>query len=131
MKGTEKQVAWAEEIKENYIESINSYKDYLGKVAEKGTTKIYDDDHNFQKVGEIFVNAYHPEALYETVKDDMKSSDLYKAFRASERGSQERKALGKEFRSAVAYEAISRLTDASEKQSSEESAAWWIEHRMK
>lgn len=40
-----------------------TFKDYLEKVAEKGTTKIYDDDRNFPKVGEIFVNAYHPEAL--------------------------------------------------------------------
>ena len=34
MKGTEKQIAWAEDIKATYMERTSEYTEYLKKVAE-------------------------------------------------------------------------------------------------
>lgn len=126
MTGTEKQIAWAEDIKANYMKMMDEAKEYYKEIAEAGSVTSVEEPVN----AIIFVKAYHPTATYEAVKEEMKDSDLYKAFRTAERGSAERKAAGKAFRTAVATEALRRLEKESAEKASEESAAKWIESRM-
>ena len=127
MKGTEKQIAWAKEIKASYMSMMNKEFGYLKRIQKTGSTP--DNEQDYQGA-HAFAKIYHPTATFEAVKSDMKTSELYKAFRSTARGTPERKEAGKAFRSAVASEAIRRLTKAVKKKAAEKSAAKWIEERM-
>lgn len=128
MKGTEKQIAWAESIKAEYMSMMEKELEYLKCIQETGYTpdnvQDYFGAHTFAKT-------YHPTATFEAVKSDMKASDLYKAFRNTASLTLARKEAGKAFRTAVASEAIRRLTEAVKEKAAEESAAKWIEERMR
>ena len=128
MKGTEKQIAWAESIKADYMSMMEKELEYLKRIQETGSTPDNAQDY---LGAHTFTNVYHPTATFEAVKNDMKTSDLYKAFRSTASRTPERKVAGKAFRSAVASEAIKRLTKAVEEKAAEESAAKWIEDRMR
>lgn len=128
MKGTEKQIAWAEKIKAEYMSMMEKMFEYLKRIQETGSTPDNVQDY-FDAC--TFVDVYHPTATFEAVYNDMKASDLYKAFRSTESRTPERKAAGKAFRTAVASEAIRRLTEAVKEKAAEESAAKWIEERMR
>jgi hypothetical protein len=128
MKGTEKQIAWAENIKAEYMSMMEKMFEYLKRIQETGSTPDNVQDY-FGACA--FVAVYHPTATFEVVYNDMKASDLYKAFRSTENRTPERKAAGKAFRTAVASEAIRRLTEAVKEKAAEESAAKWIEERMR
>lgn len=127
MTGTEKQIKWAEDIKATYMEKMAEAAEYFKKVIESGS----EDVDNYPTSALVFVKAYHSNATYEAVKSEMKSSDLYKEFAEAQRGTPEKKAAGKAFRSAVATEALSRLNKAVADMTAIEDAAYWIENRMR
>lgn len=126
MKGTEKQIAWAEDIKATYMERTSEYTEYLKKVAEAGD--LMRDE--IPALAMEFVARYHENATYENVDAEMRSSDLYKVFKEAQRGTPEKKAAGKAYRSAVAAEALTRLEKAVAERASVEDATFWIENRM-
>lgn len=125
MKGTEKQIAWAEEIKATYLAKMEEAASYLRQVIETGSTRVDE----YPELGIKFVELYHREALYDTVDAEMKTSDLYKAFSEAQRGTPEKKAAGKAYRTAVAREALARLEKAVAERSANEDARFWIESR--
>ena len=129
MKGTEKQVAWAEEIKSQYISMMNQAKDYLQKRIENEGSALADDETPITALA--FAKIYHPTATYDAVYTDMKSSDLFKVFMATKSKTPERKAAGKAYRTAVCYEALKRLEESIEERTSHDDATYWIENRMR
>ena len=82
MKGTERQIAWAEDIKATYTKRTSEYAEYLKKVAETGD--LMRDE--IPALAMEFVARYHENATYENVDAEMRSSDLYKVFKVAQRG---------------------------------------------
>lgn len=126
MKGTEKQIKWAEEIKAYYVKCMDEAAEYLEKVIETGSTRTPE----YPAPAMAIVDVYHYEALYNTVDHEMRSSELFKAYRSAERGTQERKEANKKYNIAVAGEALARLRKAVAERTAIEDARYWIEHRM-
>lgn len=126
MIGTEKQIAWAKDIKATYMSMMQKEIDFLEAIKATGSARDVQED----LTARVFTEEYHPTCTFDAVKNEMKKSDLYKAFISTESGTPERKKAGKAFRTAVATEALRRLTAEIKEKASEESAAKWIEERM-
>ena len=129
MKGTEKQIKWAEDIKAQYIGMMDQAKEYLQKRIENEGSDLANDET--PTVALIFLEVYHPTATYTAVYDEMRSSDLFKEFKATKSKTPERKAAGKAYRTAVCIEALKRVEEAVAERASNDEAKFWIESRMR
>lgn len=125
LKGSEKQIKWAEDIREMYSEKMGEYRAWLEAVAETGSTKEADRP----LAAEEFVRHYSADALYESVEESGKFDDLKKAYRALERKTPERKEAYRAYVKAIAGEAVKKLDAAVADQMEVESSAEWIENR--
>ena len=125
MKGTEKQIKWAEDIKAEYIEMMNREIEWLNTIIESGSLT---SERNIAAMD--FVKAYHSEANYETVGAEMRDTDLFKKYHETKSKTPERKAAAKALRRATTEESKKRLEKAVEKRLAHDDAAYWIEHRM-
>ena len=125
MKGTEKQIAWAEDIKAEYIDMMKKEIEWLNTVIETGSTTA---ERNIAAA--CFVNAYHQEAKYETVNIEMRGTDLFRVYHEAKSKTPEKKAAAKALRRATAEESKKRLEKAVEERLAHDDAAYWIEHRM-
>ena len=125
LKGSEKQIKWAEDIREMYAEKMGQYREWLEAAAETGDAH----EENCPMAAEEFVRVYHSDALYESVKASGEFDDLKKAYRALERKTPERKEAYRAYVKAIAGEAVKKLDAAVADQMEVESSAEWIENR--
>ena len=128
MKGTEKQIKWAEEIKAQYIDMMDQAKEYLQKRIENEGSALADDETPTTAL--TFLNIYHPTSTYEAVYKEMKAGELFQSFMKAKRGTPEKKEAGKAYRTAVCIEALKRVEEAAAERMANDDAAYWIENRM-
>lgn len=85
MKGTEKQIAWAEDIRKDYEASIKDSIEYFEEVKEAGS---------FRKVDAPMLLADFVEMVKAYAEHDMMDSALYKAYHEAASSKQRRKEGG-------------------------------------
>ncbi len=124
--GSEKQVKWATDIRDNYAKKLGEAERRLKKIVSSGSIK--GESESERKATE-FIGMYHPKASYNQVRNEMKSGNLFKAYMATKSGTPERKTAGKKFRSAVAKESLKRLKKESTEKLKEKNASKWIDQR--
>lgn len=126
MKGTEKQIAWAEDIRAEYIEMMEKEIAWLNTVIETGSIM---GERNITAMN--FAGVYHPEARYVVVEREMRDTDLFQKYHEIKGKTPEKKAAVKALRRAIAEESKKRLEKAVEERLVHDDAEYWIEHRMR
>lgn len=119
MKGTEKQIAWAEDIRKDYEDSIKDSIEYFEAVKEAGS---------FRKVDAPMLLADFVEMVKAYAEHDMMDSDIYKAYHEAA-SREEKKAARPAYMAAVADKCIERVSAASAKILSHDEASYYIDNR--
>ena len=125
LEGSEKQIAWAKDIRESYLELMRKARKFYERARDLGGFfKVPDKEYPGTALWAVKV--YHPEALEDYVED----IELLEKYEEAPWGSKTRLLLANKYQRAVFDESIKRLDKAVAKKASQKQAKVWIESRL-
>lgn len=128
LEGSEKQIAWAKDIRESYLELMRKARKFYERARDLGgTDKVPSKEHQQAASALWAVKVYHPEALTSYVED----IELLEKYEEAPWGSKARLLLANKYQRAIFDESIKRLDKAVAKKASQKQAKVWIESRLR
>lgn len=125
LEGSEKQIAWAKDIRESYLELMRKARKFYERARDLGGFfKVPDKEYPGTALWAVKV--YHPEALEDYVED----IELLEKYEEAPWGSKARLLLANKYQRAIFDESIKRLDKAVAKKASQKQAKVWIESRL-
>lgn len=127
LEGSEKQIAWAKDIRESYLELMRKARKFYERARDLGGFfKVPDKEHQQAASALWAVKVYHPEALTSYIED----IELLEKYEEAPWGSKARLLLANKYQRAIFDESIKRLDKAVAKKASQKQAKVWIESRL-
>ena len=125
LEGSEKQIAWAKDIRESYLELMRKARKFYERARDLGGFfKVPDKEYPGTALWAVKV--YHPEALEDYVED----IELLEKYEEAPWGSKARLLLANKYQRAIFDESSKRLDKAVAKKASQKQAKVWIESRL-
>ena len=132
LEGSEKQIAWAKDIRESYLELMRKARKFYERARDLGGIyKVPAKEHQLSASALWAVKVYHPEALEDYVEDTFEDIELLEKYEAAPWGSKARLLLAKKYQRAIFDESIKRLDKAVAKKASQKQVKVWIESRLR
>lgn len=128
LEGSEKQIAWAKDIRESYLELMRKARKFYERARDLGGFfKVPDKEHQQAASALWAVKVYHPEALTSYIED----IELLEKYEEAPWGSKARLLLANKYQRAIFDKNIKRLDKAVAKKASQKQAKVWIESRLR
>lgn len=129
LEGSEKQIAWAKDIRESYLELMRKARKFYERARDLGG--IYKvPDKEYPGTALWAVKVYHPEVLTDYVEDTFEDIELLEKYEEAPWGAKARLLLANKYQRAIFDESIKRLDKAVAKKASQKQAKVWIESRL-
>lgn len=129
LEGSEKQIAWAKDIRESYLELMRKARKFYERARDLGG--IYKvPDKEYPGTALWAVKVYHPEALEDYVEDTFEDIELLEKYEEAPWESKARLLLANKYQRAIFDKNIKRLDKAVAKKASQKQAKVWIESRL-
>ncbi len=128
LEGSEKQIAWAKDIRESYLELMRKARKFYERARDLGGFfKVPDKEHQQAASALWAVKVYHPEALTSYIED----IELLEKYEEAPWGSKARLLLANKYQRAIFDKNIKRLDKAVAKKASQKQAKVWIKSRLR
>lgn len=128
LEGSEKQIAWAKDIRESYLEFMRKARKFYERARDLGGFfKVPTKEYQQAATALWAVKVYHPEALEDYVED----IELLEKYEEAPWGSKARLLLANKYQRAIFDKNIKRLDKAVAKKASQKQAKVWIESRLR